>query len=105
MRRQVETVSNACTLRVTKTARMSCCCFSFLLPGVCFKFNIKYGSLCNRNYTNKGTEMHSTATQVEEECSQENEVSLNYVFASSMLNITIGSLAFSRLSSDFSKDF
>jgi hypothetical protein len=42
---------------------------------------------------------------VEEECSQENEVSLNYVFASSMLNIREGSLVFSRLSSDFSKDY
>jgi hypothetical protein len=49
--------------------------------------------------------MHSTATQVEEECSQENEVSLNYVFASSMCNISVGSIVFSRLLSDFSKDY
>jgi hypothetical protein len=83
---------------------MSCFCFSFLLSCVCFKFNIKHGSFCYRSYTNKGTETHSTAIQVEE-CSQENEVSLNYVFASSMRSISVSSLVFSYLSSDFSKDY
>jgi hypothetical protein len=51
------------------------------------------------------TPMNATAAQIEKECSQENEASLDYVFASSVHSISVGSLVFSRLSSDFSKDY
>jgi hypothetical protein len=51
------------------------------------------------------TDVTPTATQKEDECSQDNEVSLNYDFGSSMHSISLGSLVFSCLSSDFRKEY